>query len=148
MTLFTDLPSVAFANPKGISEAMLKTFGVREHVELQVIFNRLDTELGWDHQQLVKYLASIQSKLSNLEFERLQVTPLFPSESMVEKKEGGRVKRYRAVDLYAPSDNLRQLAVDIIKWDKWRVHSDEGTLFCLAHMSVSKIRYKTLVALL
>ncbi|TPX34353.1 hypothetical protein SmJEL517_g03025 [Synchytrium microbalum] len=124
VTLFADLPSVAFANPKSVSEVMLKAFGVREHVELQTIFDRLGTELGWDHHQLVKYLATIQAKLSNLEFDRLRATALFPREAETE----AGIKRYRASELYAPDDKLRKLGVSILKWDKWRSQSDEAKL--------------------
>ena len=52
VTLFEDIPVVMFSNAKSVSEAFLKALGVREHVDLQVIFDRLG-DLQWDHIQLV-----------------------------------------------------------------------------------------------
>jgi hypothetical protein len=54
VTLFEDLPVVMFENPKSVSEVLLKALNVREHVELQTVFSRLQ-DLKWDsdHVQLV-----------------------------------------------------------------------------------------------
>jgi len=53
VNLFEDLPIISLKNPKSVSNTFLKQLGVREHVDLQMIFDRLNT-LNWDHIQLVK----------------------------------------------------------------------------------------------
>ncbi|KAJ3250492.1 hypothetical protein HK104_007438, partial [Borealophlyctis nickersoniae] len=122
VTLFEDLPRVTTG--KGVSEAFLRECGVREHVELQVVFDRVGV-MKWDHGQLVKYLASVQTKLLPTELNRLKVTPLFPRES--DTADG---KRYKASELYIPSDVLRSFGLPIVQWSgKWRNGSDEARLF-------------------
>jgi hypothetical protein len=78
VSLFPDLPFLALTT-KSISEQLLKDMGVRSHVELQMVFDRLD-DLNWDHVQLVKYLASVQDQLTDSEWDRLKKTPLLPRE--------------------------------------------------------------------
>ncbi|KAJ3078512.1 hypothetical protein HK102_004456, partial [Quaeritorhiza haematococci] len=152
VTLFSDLPQVSFAQPRSISDVFLKALGVREHVDLQMVFDRLDTTLQWDHIQLVKYLSGVSTKLTDVEIERLRVTPLFVAEGKGAKEEGKEstekgdanvpkgggeagkevpppppVKRYKASDLYNPSDVLRELGLPLIDWKgKWRSTSEEA----------------------
>ena len=54
VTLFTDLPIVMFENNKSVSDSFLKALGVRDYVDLQLVFSRLQ-DLKWDsdHVQLV-----------------------------------------------------------------------------------------------
>jgi len=52
VNLFEDLPIINLKNPRSVSNQFLKQLGVREHVDLQMIFDRLNT-LNWDHIQLV-----------------------------------------------------------------------------------------------
>ncbi|KAJ3193124.1 hypothetical protein HK101_005381 [Irineochytrium annulatum] len=164
VTLFTDLPIVAFENMKPFTEAFLKALGVREYVELQMIFSRLQ-DLKWDsdHVQLVKYLASVQSKLTSIEISRLKLTPIFPKEdlsiqavssSSLTSTEADTAKppvaprpRYKAEDLYVPGETLRSLDMPIIDWpgkQKWRTGSDEAKLLAVLGLQ-SAIPWTTLV---
>ncbi|KAJ3116936.1 hypothetical protein HDU96_008336 [Phlyctochytrium bullatum] len=112
VTLFDDLPLVAFENQRQFSEQFLKTLGVRDHV---------------------KYLASVQDKLTDTEIGRLRLTPIFPKDEGEEKKKEETTNpvpksRFKAQDLYAPLDNLKALGLPIISWpskSKWRNNTDE-----------------------
>lgn len=136
-----------------ISDVFLKSLGVREHVDLQMVFDRLET-LNWDHMQLIKYLASVSAKLSEVEIVRLRVTPLFPKElgvpdaasaaalekdvglgntsssssSSSSSKTSSSSTRFKAQDLYSPFDELRTIGgLDLIEWKgKWSKSSEEG----------------------
>ncbi|KAJ3412284.1 hypothetical protein HDV05_000995 [Chytridiales sp. JEL 0842] len=138
VTLFEDLPTVAFDNPKAVSDTLLKALNVRDHVELQTVFSRLQ-DLKWDSDQyqLVKYLASVQGKLTDTEISRLRVSSLFSKEQLASPVDGQPAKstvRYRANELFAPLDSLRALELPLIEWPtkhKWRNGSDEGKFLIL-----------------
>jgi hypothetical protein len=121
VSLFEDLPRLSPECCKGMAETYLKAIGVREHVELQLIFDRLG-DLSWDQTQLIKYLSSIQDKLSDREWRLLSNSPIF----MMEGKAGSD-RRYLAKQLYAPLEKLRKLEVPMISWPgKWKFTSSEG----------------------
>ncbi|KND02056.1 uncharacterized protein SPPG_02560 [Spizellomyces punctatus DAOM BR117] len=121
VTLFPDLPIVQFANPKSVSDAFLRALGVREHVELQMVFNRIGT-LNWDHVQLIKYLATCTLKPDELE--RLRITAIFPKEQDPPSRE-----RFRACDLYTPDDKFRAFGLPILEWKgKWKPHGGEAKM--------------------
>ena len=148
VTLFEDLPVVEFAS-KGVSVDFLKALGVREHVDLQLVFGRLD-ELDWDHVHLVKYLSHVAQKLTEAEWAKLRAAPLFPKEEPKESKatQGEdsllvesvgksspttkttkKVQKFKASELYFPNDLLRDLHFPILAWKgKVRPYTDEGTL--------------------
>ncbi|TPX56519.1 hypothetical protein PhCBS80983_g04477 [Powellomyces hirtus] len=122
VTLFPDLPFVELHNPKSVSEVFLKALGVREHVELQMVFSRIKT-LNWDHMQLIKYLATCTLKPEELD--RLRVTPIFPKE----QPEGAPPTRdrFRASDLYVPEDKFRTFGLPVLEWKtKWKSHTPEA----------------------
>ena len=131
VTLFPDLPTVEFQNPP---EKLLTLLGVRKHVELQLIFDRLVSQGNWDHTQLVKYLTSISNNLKPIEKKRLEITAIWPREQEQDNEkadENGstepRIKRYLASDLYAPLPELREFQLPFIEWKgKWRNNSNEG----------------------
>lgn len=83
----------------------------------------------WTIAELVKYLVAVQSTLTPTEIDRLRATAAFTKE-----EEGGtptdvKKTRYKASDLYEPSDVFRQLGLPIIDWGqhpKWRANSEEG----------------------
>src|ERR1700692_225715 len=78
----------------------------------------------WTVADLIKYLVNVQTTLSATEMEKLQATSAFA-------KEGGKT-RFRAVELYEPVDNLRQLGLPIIDWGtntKWKGASEEGEVY-------------------
>ncbi len=133
VSLFADLPIVELptAQVKGNLEKVLIALGVRRHVELQMIFNRLVAGGGWSHVDLVSYLASNKETLSDLEKERLKKTAIFPKHGEVGGlKEDGTPKiiRHRASDLYEPTEALKALQLPVLDWaDKpWRPTSDEA----------------------
>ncbi|KAI8369380.1 uncharacterized protein BYT42DRAFT_617411 [Radiomyces spectabilis] len=148
VNLFDDLPIVRFENPRAVSEAFLSALGVRKHVDLQLVFDRLLSDGSWSHIELVKYLTTIQSSLTKTEIQRLQETPIFtregeePKQKLVQKPtnavdaQGKPVmetvskniyRRYRARDLYVPSATLRNLSLPLIYWNnRWRSSSDEA----------------------
>lgn len=121
-----------------------------QHVELQIVFDRLVSQGNWSHMELVKYLASVQSMLSSKEINRLQETAIFPKvedeiptaaaqangKPINGKVSNGSVseipalkttpKRYKAKELYAPLMELKTLKLPTIRWDgKWKPASEE-----------------------
>ncbi|SNX84781.1 uncharacterized protein MEPE_03490 [Melanopsichium pennsylvanicum] len=133
VSLFPDLPIVELpsAQVKGNLEKVLVALGVRRHVELQMIFNRLVAGGGWSHVDLVSYLASNKETLSDLEKERLKKTAIFPKHGEVGPlKEDGkpRIIRHRASDLYEPTEALKALELPVLDWtDKqWKPSSEEA----------------------
>jgi hypothetical protein len=77
-------------------------------------------------------LASVQGKLTDIEISRLKVTNLFTKEEVqatADSDQQKKLNRYKASDLYAPSEALRALGMPLIDWPskhKWRNTSDEG----------------------
>ncbi|KXS11237.1 hypothetical protein M427DRAFT_115056 [Gonapodya prolifera JEL478] len=128
VTLFEDLPAVHLSNPKVVTETFLKELGVREHVDLQIVLDRL-ADLKWDHTELVKYLASVQSKLNEEELRKLRTTSMFPKEGTPSDS----TTRYRADQLYFPEDALRSIDMPLLAWNKGRLrqNSEEGKLLSL-----------------
>ncbi|KAI8644601.1 hypothetical protein BD408DRAFT_383483 [Parasitella parasitica] len=142
--LFDDLPVVEFSS-KHISDAFLAALGVRKHVELQMVFDRLISDGSWSHIELVKYLTSVQATLSDIELKRLRETAIFTKEGeeprlkeismhsdgkpTMEKQTKKIYKRYRAGDLFAPTDIIRDLKLPTIYWTampRWKPASDEA----------------------
>ncbi|KAI9302818.1 hypothetical protein BJ944DRAFT_242011 [Cunninghamella echinulata] len=151
VNLFDDLPIVQFHNPRLVSDALLTALGVRKHVDLQLVFDRLISDGSWSHIDLVKYLTSVQSTLSSIETRRLRETAIFTKEGEPPKvkeclKPNGKVddegkpimekfnkqiyRRYKASDLYIPTETLRNLQLPLIEWKhngaRWRSGSDEA----------------------
>lgn len=133
VSLFEDLPIVSLPTLqiKGNVERVLAAFGVRKHVELQMIFDRLVAAGDWDVTQLVAYLASNKDSLSALEKDRLTKTAMFPKAGEVGPpgKDGKpRIVRYRASQLYEPIDSLKALGLPLLDWPNkvWRSGSDEA----------------------
>ncbi|CAG8841080.1 2793_t:CDS:2, partial [Racocetra persica] len=135
--LFPDLPIINFQNVK-VVEKLLQKLGVRKHVELQLIFDRLVSQGNWDHMQLVKYLSSVSNNLKEIELKRLKVTAIWPKEQNAKtepslaKADGDEIKakprihRFLASDLYAPSAEMREFGLPLIEWNgKWRKNSEE-----------------------
>lgn len=157
--VFSDLPMVTFSPSSGAltgrmkipMEALLATLGVRKHVELQLVFNRMIKTGDWTIPQLVKYLAGVRDTLTTEELERLKATAAFTKEELPttdatsqgdsasvaasNAKSTPKRQRFKISDLYEPTDALRQLGLPILDWGdnpKWRGNSDEGiVLFIL-----------------
>ncbi|GAA5813959.1 hypothetical protein MFLAVUS_007449 [Mucor flavus] len=150
VNLFDDLPILEFGQARNINEAFLTSLGVRKHVELQMVFDRLISDGSWSHVELVKYLTSVQATLTDIETRRLRETSIFTKEGeeprikeiekptgeftvagvpIVEKQTKKIYKRYRAGDLFAPTDIARDLKLPLIYWTpqtRWRSMSDEA----------------------
>ncbi|KAI0060543.1 hypothetical protein BV25DRAFT_1908367 [Artomyces pyxidatus] len=140
--LFRDLPVVTLPSGdvvKGPLERVLQAMGVRKHVELQIVFDRMIKTGDWTIIDLVKYLVSVQSTLTTEEIQRLRYTAAFLKEdgSATAEKSAprGKVLRYKAMDLYEPVDVFRELNLPIIDWgidNKWKPSSEEAKfLFAL-----------------
>ena len=86
----------------------------------------------WTVAELAKYLVSVQSTLTEEEWDRLKMTAVFFKETgQSSGHEGQKTGRYRAQQLYEPVDVFRQLGLPVLDWGKqtkWRGSSDEGTV--------------------
>ncbi|RUS35028.1 hypothetical protein BC938DRAFT_476673 [Jimgerdemannia flammicorona] len=129
--VFDDLPIIV--NPKILSEELLTALKVKKNVDLQLIFNRLVANGSWSHIKLIKYLTSIEARHDQIA--RLRVTTIFPKEGekqqIVKSADGKEVKkiiRYKATDLYAPLDVLRELGLPVLDYKdgKWHSRSREA----------------------
>ena len=85
----------------------------------------------WSTSELVKYLVTVQSTLSQEEMNRLQRTSAFPKEPRHSgtTQETKKVARFVASELYEPIDTLRNLGLPVLDWGtrtKWRSSSEEG----------------------
>ncbi|GAA5857149.1 hypothetical protein JCM8547_009340 [Rhodosporidiobolus lusitaniae] len=134
-------PSSAPTTIKGNLEKLLRALGVRSHVELQLVFTRLLGAGDWSHVQLLRYLVSVKDTLSPSERDRLKKTAFLPKEgeAKVEQPVGAegmrpkaRTVRYRAGELYEPTEALRELGLPVVDWTdagaKWRAGSEEAKL--------------------
>ncbi|TBU28918.1 hypothetical protein BD311DRAFT_721461 [Dichomitus squalens] len=132
--VFHDLPIVTLpsgAAVKGPLEKFLQAVGVRKHVDLQIVFNRMIKTGDWTIAELIKYLVAVQTTLTPVEFERLKNTSAFPRERREGEQlpENGKLPRYKASDLYEPLDVFRELKLSVIDWGtqpKWRGNSEEA----------------------
>ncbi|KAH9990216.1 hypothetical protein BJV74DRAFT_837251 [Russula compacta] len=136
VNLFRDLPIVTLpsgAIVKGPLEKVLQSLGVRKHVELQIVFDRMIKTGDWTTFDLIKYLVSIQSTLAPQEFERLRNTSAFPKEGASKEQPAPgasrKIQRHKAMDLYEPVEIFRELGLPVIDWgagNRWRPASEEG----------------------
>ncbi|KAL6309180.1 hypothetical protein BKA93DRAFT_925530 [Sparassis latifolia] len=133
--IFRDLPIVLL--PSGVPvkapmEKVLQAIGVRKHVDLQIVFDRMIKTGDWSIAELTKYLVAVQSTLNPVELERLRMTAAFPKEADPREGDSDRkVSRYKASDLYEPLDVFRELGLPVVDWGthtKWRANSEEAKL--------------------
>ncbi|KAL4076679.1 hypothetical protein V8B97DRAFT_2021990 [Scleroderma yunnanense] len=130
--IFNDLPIVQFSSGiqiKGQMEKLLSVIGVRRHVQLQLVFDRMIKTGDWSVPDLIGYLASVKDELSEEEIRRLSVTNAFTKEGNEDPNK--RKTRYRASDLYEPVDIFRQLKLPVLDWGekpKWKGTSEEAKL--------------------
>ncbi|KAJ3533672.1 hypothetical protein NMY22_g7241 [Coprinellus aureogranulatus] len=133
VNIFQDLPIVTLPSGntvRGPMERFLQSLGVRKHVELQILFNRMVKTNQWTVADLIKYLASIRPTLSDEELVRLRNTAAFSKELSREDPED-LPNRYQARQLYEPLDIFRKLKLPVLDWGqkvKWRSSSDEAKL--------------------
>ncbi|KAF8160987.1 hypothetical protein B0H34DRAFT_699011 [Crassisporium funariophilum] len=130
VNIFRDLPVVTLpsgAAVKGTFERMLQELGVRKHVELQIIFNRMIKTNEWTIADLTKYLVSVKGTLTPEELQRLKATSAFPKEMNLDPD--AKRPRYFAKELFEPLDTFRTLGLPVIDWGqqtKWRSSSEEA----------------------
>ncbi|KIP09762.1 hypothetical protein PHLGIDRAFT_102310 [Phlebiopsis gigantea 11061_1 CR5-6] len=129
--VFPDLPLVKLPSGsaiKGPMEKILEALGVRKHVDLQIVFNRMIKTGDWSIVDLIKYLVAVQSTLSDDETTRLKMTAAFSAEST--PSDGmKKPERFRADQLYEPLDTFRKLGLPILDWGtqtKWKPSSEEA----------------------
>jgi len=121
VTILPDLPTVCLKKPRRVLEPFFTFLGVRKHVELQLIFDRLIAQGNWDHINLVKYLISKVDDITPDEKEKLRTNAIWPCEDERE------IKKHLISDLYAPLPELRELGLLVIKWNKrWSDNLAEG----------------------
>ncbi|RXW23364.1 hypothetical protein EST38_g2483 [Candolleomyces aberdarensis] len=134
VNVFQDLSVVSLPSGgpvRGHTERLLQALGVRKHVELQVLFNRMIKTSQWTVADLIKYLSSVRSTLSSEELMRLKNTVAFSKESTAGEQAQGAPSRYQARQLYEPLDVFRSLNLPVLDWGqkvKWRGSSDEAKL--------------------
>ncbi|KAJ6558581.1 hypothetical protein DFH09DRAFT_1037162 [Mycena vulgaris] len=142
--LFHDLPVVILPSGTAVRpslERVLQALGVRKHVDLQVVFNRMIKTNEWSIFELTKYLVDVKSSLTEDEWSKLKMTAAFSKEAVV----GQKRTQYFAKQLYEPVDIFRQLGLPVIDWGqhKWKASSDQAKLL----FELGLIRYPPLPAL-
>lgn len=81
----------------------------------------------WKVEDLIKYLVAVEAELKEEDWGRLKLTPVFSKEG--DSTTDAKPKRYRADQLYEPSDTFRQLHLPVIAWtskSRWRASAAEG----------------------
>lgn len=134
--VFPDLPLAKLPSGvliKGTLEKVLEALGVRKHVELQIVFNRMIKTGDWSTIDLIKYLVAVQTTLSDEELERLKLTAAFPREQRNERQDQiqsntAKLERYRASQLFEPLDVFRKLGLPVLDWgqNKWKASTEEA----------------------
>jgi hypothetical protein len=133
VSLFPDLPIVALTAKHAGVDKVLAALGVRRHVELQVVFDRMVKTGDWGVPDLVRYLVGVQGALADKEWKRLAHTAAFLAEGKAAPDAlSGRAPRFAAGALYEPVPALREMGLPILDWGaaKWRGASDEGASRC------------------
>jgi len=97
VTILPDLPTVYLKKPRHVVEPFFTFLGVRKHVELQLIFDRLISQGNWDHMNLVKYLISRVD----------DITPGERTNAIWTCEDEHEIKKHLISDLYAPLPELR-----------------------------------------
>ncbi|KAL8872034.1 MAG: hypothetical protein Q9174_002267 [Haloplaca sp. 1 TL-2023] len=114
--LFQDLPVIQ--DLPNVKEVFLASLGVRKTLEISVVFDRLmgrssqtgDSDGKWSHVDLIKYLVGVWPDVPKQDRERLQKTPVCPSEEALSDQ------LFRISDLYEPSEALRRLGLRTLRW--------------------------------
>ncbi|TFK25484.1 hypothetical protein FA15DRAFT_703591 [Coprinopsis marcescibilis] len=132
VNMFPDLPIVTMPSGntvRGGMEKLLQSLEVRKHVDIQVIFRRMIETNKWTIPELIKYLVSVRSTLTDEEMEKLKSTKAFSRENDPTTSFDGKAFRYRAVELYEPSETFRRLNLPVLDWGekvKWKANSEEA----------------------
>ncbi|KAJ6495551.1 hypothetical protein C8R47DRAFT_1213045 [Mycena vitilis] len=144
--LFHDLPVVTLPSGAAVRpalERLLSGLGVRRHVDLQVVFDRMIKTKEWSIFDLTRYLVDVKSSLTADEWAKLKMTAAFQASSgELDQKQ----TRFYAKQLYEPTDSLRQLGLPVIDWGqhKWKASSDQAKLL----FDLGLMRYPPLAVLI
>ncbi|QRW26603.1 protein-histidine kinase [Rhizoctonia solani] len=114
---------------RGTFEKVMVALGVKQHVELEIVFSRITQDPNWTTAKLIKYLVDVQSSLSSDEKDLLKQSKLFTREG--DKSQGG-ILFYSASELYEPIDILRNMGLPLLAWDssvRWKPGSAANFLF-------------------
>ncbi|KAJ7039263.1 hypothetical protein C8F04DRAFT_1087709 [Mycena alexandri] len=146
--LFHDLPVVTLPSGTVVRpalERMLQALGVRKHVDLQVVFDRMIKTNEWSIFELTKYLVDVKTSLTPEEFTKLKNTAAFSKELGAGDADKKRTQ-YCARQLYEPIDTFRQLGLPVIDWgqNKWKSSSDQAKLL----FDLGLLRYPPLEVLI
>src|SRR6185312_4085984 len=80
LTLLPDLPTVQLENSRAASDKFLIFLGVREHVDVQLISDRLLSRGDWDYVKLVEYFTKRANGVKPDEKRKLQMIQIWPRE--------------------------------------------------------------------
>ncbi|KAF2756269.1 hypothetical protein EJ05DRAFT_478282 [Pseudovirgaria hyperparasitica] len=132
------LPSVkgfsnlAILTTQGLKSRFLSEIGVRSTVELSVAFKGLEGTFttrgrasapeGWDHEQILKYFASVLDEIPKSDIERLKTIPF----CLAEKDRGNYL--WKVSELYAPSEGIQRIRLPTIRLRSHRPDTAEGKL--------------------
>ncbi|KAH8828511.1 hypothetical protein DL96DRAFT_1603553 [Flagelloscypha sp. PMI_526] len=122
VNVFKDLPIVALPSGtavKGHLEQVLLALGVRKHVDIQIVFDRMVKTNEWSAPELCKYFA-------NMKWIDYGFTPIFMREKSADMKE--KSPRHTASQLHEPLEVFREMKLPVVDWGtaKWRPTSDEA----------------------
>ncbi|KAJ1919991.1 hypothetical protein H4219_001652 [Mycoemilia scoparia] len=109
------LPIVLQSVLSVVKEPTLLALGVRKYPDLQHIFDRLSTELKWDHIKLLKYLAGIKDSITSPEWQKLREAHLFPAE--LASNSNSTTKYMRACDIHVPKEEIVNLGLPTLVWE-------------------------------
>ncbi|CAG8561147.1 3105_t:CDS:10 [Paraglomus occultum] len=155
LTLLPDLPTVHLEKPRSVSENFLVYLGVRKHIDVQLISDRLLTRGDWDYVKLVKHFTTRTDAITPEEKKKLQMIQIWPREDAkkaiqiwprendkkdkkdARSRENDKTnektvataepeKKYVISDLYVPATELRELGLPIIKWKRWSANTAEA----------------------
>ncbi|KAJ7188459.1 hypothetical protein C8R46DRAFT_1171527 [Mycena filopes] len=146
--LFRDLPVVTLPSGAVVRtslERVLQALGVRKHVDLQLVFDRMIKTDAWSINELTRYLVDVKTSLTAEEFTRLKNTAAFSKEIDAGDADKKRTKCC-ARQLYEPLDTFRQLGLPVIDWgqNKWKASSDQAKLL----FDLGLLRYPSLEVLI
>lgn len=135
--LFDDLPVVVGLH--SVKDKLLVALQVRKTIDIGVVFDRLmdltpstapnKTQIPvsvrkWNHVDLIKYLASVQSDIPAADIKRLRTMKICPAETEALQPSA---ERYQASELFEPDQALRRLKLRTMHWPGiYRPESQEG----------------------
>lgn len=133
--LFRDIVHVSDELLHKVGKAFLAQLGVRDTVELKIVFDRLE-ELSWDIQDLVTFLAERQTSFTTADWELLKRSSFLPgivhqrasvntADAAADTASTGRdvstvakSQMRKACELYFPHPEIVELGFEVLAWPK------------------------------